>query len=296
MRVYDAKVQQICLICKKDFNNNKSGNFTSHIINQHQLSLDEYLIKYFYTAEDLICEYELCNNQVRLRRGIPNRFCSKQCAGKGKPLMCVICNKKFLPSNRKTKTCSKDCAIQLKSLKTTAWHEQMDSVYKEKHFSGIISKTAKTRRLNKTPSWNSGKTGIYSPETIEKIRKAALKQLAEGKYRKTSIEKKMEQLLTRMKLNYQYSFITQNVQFDFYLKDYGILIECDGDYWHANPKFYPNEEEFTLTQKRIRKKDLLKNEIAKNIGFQLLRFWEYDINYHIDHVEQCIINALSATT
>lgn len=296
MKVYDAKVQQTCRICDFKISHNKQGRFTSHLKNEHNLKLNDYLIQFFYDKKQLICGYELCEKQVRLRRGIPNDYCSLSCSGKGKPLKCEICLTKFDGKNRNTKTCSEHCAKILRSKNTSNWHNQMTEEDKLKHFENIISKTAVTRRKNNTPSWNSGKKGIYSEETIEKIRNATLRQLESEIYRKTRIEVRVEKFLIEKNIPYQYSFIINKVQFDFYLKESNILIECDGDYWHANPKFYPDESKWYHTQKRIREKDLMKNEIAKQLGMTLLRFWEDDIMNDFEFVEKCIINAQSATT
>lgn len=63
--------------------------------NEHNLTLDNYLISYFYPIEMVIRQYILCNKKVKLRRGIPNQFCSRSCRGKGEPLTCVICGKLF---------------------------------------------------------------------------------------------------------------------------------------------------------------------------------------------------------
>ncbi|MEK4700333.1 hypothetical protein MKX47_12115 [Solibacillus sp. FSL R7-0668] len=296
MKVYDAKIQQTCEICGFQINHNKQGRFTSHLKNEHGLTLNEYLIQFFYDQKQLICSYELCDKQVSLRRGIPNLFCTISCGGKGTPLVCEVCLTKFDEKNRNTKTCSKKCAKILRSKNTSNWHNQMNEEDKIKHFENIISKTAITRRKNNTPSWNSGKTGIYSEETIAKIRNATLKQLGLEAYRKTRIEVRLEKFLIEKNIPYKYSFITNKVQFDFYLMESNILIECDGDFWHANPKFYPDETKWYHTQKRIRAKDLVKNEIAKQLSMTLLRFWEDDIMNNFEFVEKSIINALSATT
>ncbi|WP_301108330.1 endonuclease domain-containing protein [Sporosarcina sp.] len=163
---------------------------------------------------------------------------------------------------------------------------------KKEHFGKIISKTAKTRKKNKTPSWNSGKTGIYSEKTIEKIRAATLKQFENHSFQKTNIEKVMEALLISLKVNYKYSFILEKRQFDFLLKDYKLIIECDGDYWHANPKYYPNPATWQIDRILI---DLQKNEIARKNGFKIIRFWEDDILNDFETVK-CIVNDLLATT
>lgn len=47
MKVYNAKENQVCKICSFTFTHNKQGRFTSHIVTQHQLTLNEYLLKYF---------------------------------------------------------------------------------------------------------------------------------------------------------------------------------------------------------------------------------------------------------
>ncbi|MFJ5789217.1 DUF559 domain-containing protein [Lysinibacillus sp. NPDC093712] len=293
MEVYDAKQPQTCLICGFKINHNKQGWFTTHLKNEHNLTLDNYLISHFYPKEMVTCQYVLCNNVVKLRRGVPNKFCSRSCRGKGEPLTCVICGKLFDEKHRQTKTCSKECASKLRSQNTGKWHKKMSLDQKKIHFKRIISKTAKTRKLNGTPSWNSGKTGIYSQETIEKIRQAALKQIEGATYRKTSIERTIESFLLEESIPYKYSFILDGAQFDFHIVGTNILIECDGDFWHGNPKFYST---FYSVQKRIKARDIEKNQIAAANGFRLLRFWEDDIKNDFENVKKRIINALLATT
>lgn len=95
MDVYDAKQPQTCLICGFTIDHNKQGRFTSHLKNEHNLTLDNYLISYFYPIEMVTCQYILCHKKVKLRRGIPNKFCSRSCRGKGEPLTCVICGRLF---------------------------------------------------------------------------------------------------------------------------------------------------------------------------------------------------------
>lgn len=295
MKLYDVKEPQECKLCGFKLSHNKNGLFTSHIIKQHGLTLEEYLLVHYYSKNNLKCAYELCSNLVKLRRGKHKKHCSKSCASKGLPLLCVICKRKFDTStrpHRNTKTCSDNCTSRLRAESVRKWHLSMLKEEKEAHFKKIISKTAKTRRSNKTPSWNSGKTGIYSEETIEKIRQSTLKQMEEQTFRKTNIEIIMEKFLKSNHINYKYSFILQKRQYDFLLVDYNLIIECDGDYWHANPKFYPNPADWQI--ERI-KNDHIKNEIAKRNNFKIIRFWEDDIVNNLEYVKN-VINDLLATT
>lgn len=288
---YDSKIEQTCKICGDKFPHNKSGKFTSHLKQGHNLSLNEYLESYYYTVEDMTCSTETCNNKVSLRRGIPNKFCSKGC-GKAVIKVCENCGKKFRQRWNDQRNCSYECGRKSANIKVKEWHSKMTDREKKAHFENIISKTARTRKENGTPSWNSGKVGVYSEETIEKIRTAALRQLEDGKFKKTSIEIAVEDILKELKLNYKYSSILEKRQYDFILPDYNILIECDGDFWHCNPLIYPNPSEFQLERIKI---DKLKNNIAERNGYRLLRVWEWDINNNIETVKESLKSILDST-
>ncbi|WP_456274072.1 endonuclease domain-containing protein [Bacillus sp. AK031] len=293
MKPYDAKDSQMCKICGFEISHNKQGRFTSHIKNEHGLTLKDYLISYYYTEDDLECFNDTCNGIVQLRRGKPNKYCSTGCGRRLSRLReCEVCSKEFEKEDLRVKTCSEDCHKLFKSRLAKTWHESMDEEKRLQHFHNIISKTAITRKENGTPSWNSGKTGIYSEETIEKIRQATLRQMEDQVFQKTKIEYIIEKYLKKLNVNYKYSFILQKRQFDFLLVEYQIIIECDGDYWHANPKFYPEPKDWQKERSQI---DLEKNEIAQRNGYQITRFWEDDILNNFDYVKH-IINNLLATT
>ncbi|MEW9049661.1 MAG: DUF559 domain-containing protein [Neobacillus sp.] len=294
MKPYDASDPQQCKICGFEISHNKQGWFTSHIKNEHRLRLEEYLIKYYYELEDLRCSYGLCDGIVGLRRGKPKKHCSRSCGSKREPRRCIMCGDLFDTEtrNRLSITCSDACERKNRSTKTTAWHLSMSDDEKEEHFKNIITKTAKTRKENGTPSWNSGKTGIYSDETLDKIRTATLKQMEEQVFQKTKIEKIMEGYLQEIDADYQYSFVLEKRQYDFLVKSHNLIIECDGDYWHANPKFYPSPADWQIERIEI---DKLKNEIARSNGYQIVRFWEDDILNNFEYVKS-IVHGLLATT
>jgi very-short-patch-repair endonuclease/endogenous inhibitor of DNA gyrase (YacG/DUF329 family) len=273
------------------FNSNSNGIFTNHLKN-HDLKLIDYLKQYVYSKDDLICNN--CNKEYTIYRNIPQK--EKHKCKKITKLICNLCNKEFISKdNRYYKFCSKECQSSHMSSITTEYHKDLSNEEKEVRYKKIINArliNGNTGKGNK--AWNSGKIGVYTPETIEKIRNAALNQLENGKIRKTKIEKKMDIILEvfkeKFKINYKYSKIIAKRQFDFILPDYNILIECDGDFWHANPKFYPNPSEFQI--KRI-SDDKVKNKIAEENGYLILRFWEDEINnntaYVINTIRQSIL-------
>jgi len=55
---------------------------------------------------------------------------------------------------------------------------------------------------------------------------------------------------------------------DFYLPDYNIIIEADGDYFHKNSKWKP----------KVEQKDKVKTDKLIAAGYGVYRFWEHEIN------------------
>lgn len=81
-------------------------------------------------------------------------------------------------------------------------------------------------------------------------------------------------ILIKNEIEFIDHYITNKKEYDFYLPNNRILIEIDGDYWHG---FNLELNEMNSTQNSIRKNDIIKNEIAKQNNFRLLRFWEHEV-------------------
>lgn len=69
--------------------------------------------------------------------------------------------------------------------------------------------------------------------------------------------------------------------FDFKIGNF--LLEINGDYWHANPEKYEENEIFkfpkrTLKAKEIWEIDKYKKQIAEDNGFKVIYLWESEIN------------------
>lgn len=67
---------------------------------------------------------------------------------------------------------------------------------------------------------------------------------------------------------------TRKFEYDFYMPGKRVLVEVDGDYWHAHPDKYSTLNE---TQKRVRVLDFRKNELAEQLSLKLVRVWESDV-------------------
>jgi very-short-patch-repair endonuclease len=140
-----------------------------------------------------------------------------------------------------------------------------------------IKKLKETGKFNEMlEKLNEGHKRFFSTPEGKAMRsangvKSVLKQ-SHNKNNRTSIEIKMANELNARRIEYieQYN-LGNKFALDFLLPEYGIVIECDGDYWHRLPKNMA--------------RDKSKNAYVKACGFSLYRFWESEINAD---VEACV--------
>ena len=125
------------------------------------------------------------------------------------------------------------------------------------------SKTVKKKRLSK--------------EEIIK-RNIARSKKPHPKYGTSKLEKRFaKEFLEKLGIKYEEQFEAKDIKrfYDFYLPDYRVLLELDGDYYHSYGKVY---EEMSPMQKRNARVDKIKDNWAIEHGIPLIRIWEHDIN------------------
>jgi hypothetical protein len=106
-----------------------------------------------------------------------------------------------------------------------------------------------------------------------------------------SIEYTVGILLNTMNLDWKHEqiFNFENTCYlpDFYIESKNLIVECYGDFWHANPKFFTEIQ--TTHKNRVVKDiwqyDLLKKEIFEKNGYKYLFFWEYDIIENLENIK-----------
>lgn len=107
-------------------------------------------------------------------------------------------------------------------------------------------------------------------------------------------------LLAELKIKFEYEkLLTVNDKKiyypDFIIDDKKIIIECFGDFWHGNPKFYKNNQLLfeDLKVSDIHKKDNKRLLDFKNAGYKTLVFWENEILNNIGEVKQKVKEAFN---
>lgn len=93
-------------------------------------------------------------------------------------------------------------------------------------------------------------------------------------------EREFKKLLKEIGVVFEVQKIVGKKIFDFYIPDKNMLIEVDGDYWHANPN---RVEKINKTQERNLRNDKYKEGLATGLGYSLERVWESDLkeNYKV---------------
>lgn len=92
------------------------------------------------------------------------------------------------------------------------------------------------------------------------------------------------ELLNTEGILYETQKIVGNKIFDFYLPGYNLIVEIDGDYFHANPSVY-QEHQLNGMQKKNKRNDLFKNALASTMGYGMFRVWEKDLKENLEEVK-----------
>lgn len=253
------------------------GRIKSHIKSRHQdITLDEYLNLHYKTL----------------------------------PLHnpCIICNKKVV---YKYQTCSKGCQAILFSSKTkgvpkpegfmTQEHKNKISKYmigKPGRFTGCKHSEKVIEEIRSRIKGKKLHLGFKnSLETKDKMSKSQTLAFKNGKIhgmkgKKLSLEtikkifanrkiNKLEQtvynLLKQNNINFIHQFYTHDKGkckiYDFKISNTNILLEIDGDYYHGHPRLLKH----TWNIDEVRENDKIKDKLALDKGYNLIRIWESDI-------------------
>ena len=138
----------------------------------------------------------------------------------------------------------------------------------------------------------------HTEETKIKIRIARSKQKMSYPRANTSIEIKIQNYVKELgeMFETQKSILGHP---DIFLPEYNLCIFPDGDYFHANPNQYKNEQIIKFPGGKLKKSNELWNydkdvtTKLENQGYAVLRFWENDINNNFEWVKSVILDTIN---
>ena len=237
-----------CKICGRDIN---IKGLTIHL-KTHNIKFEEYINKYpeqFDRWQSCLICGKITNGKIT---------CSLKCEGEHKRI--IMTGKKRGPHTEEgkkniSKTRKKQGSPWLKGKKLTEEHKNNVRKTRLKRGCGVGEKN---------PMF--GKT--HTPEAIKKI-------FSHRKINKT--EKIVADLLDKHNIEYDFQFFINRdgvcKSYDFKIKGKPIIIEVDGDFWHGGP----GSKTYWKDVDKVQENDILKEEIAKQNGYKLLRFWESEL-------------------
>lgn len=123
-----------------------------------------------------------------------------------------------------------------------------------------------------------------------KLRELNLKDI---KREKTSIEIIVMKILDELKVDYIFNTqISKDYLYrpDFLIRDKNIIIECHGNYWHANPILY-SDDNLNDMQKLAIFRDQRKKEVYESLGYTYIVYWENEIK-DVSSIKERIIDLL----
>jgi very-short-patch-repair endonuclease len=257
-----------------------------------------------------------CNKEFLTKRSMDNKYCSSDCYWKDKTGKAITWLKGGRPGQRATRIV-KPCLYCGKQLELTPTQAKRKNYCSRKCYSKSLSGRKFFDSTRHSP-WNKGKTGeddirlknkykgkrseeIYGIERSEKIksilRESNYRQLKSGKFKtsNTGIEKIMKAELIKLGFRenedffHQYPFKDKKYVCDFAFPKQKIVIECQGDFHHANPeinwdhnpaasdKELDNSFLYPMQIKQI-KKDRAKKAYIEKSGWVFFEAWGAELN------------------
>lgn len=152
-------------------------------------------------------------------------------------------------------------------------HLYSDSEYVDRITSGLIAHANQKRGASYEEVYGAEKAKSYR----QKLRDASPSRLSKFSRRETAPERIVREILIELGSSFQ----TQ-VPIGFYTVDFlvgDLVIQADGDYWHANPLKYPEPSIGQLNRRRL---DSSCDGLLRSRGYRVLRLWESDLNERPD--------------
>lgn len=166
-------------------------------------------------------------------------------------------------------------------------------------------KSASTRReqykSGERIQWNKGLSyeEAYGHEKAQELSSAISERLfAKIRENKFTISSNLEgifekEFLDSVGIDYERQLYLKDIKqyCDFFIPSRNTVIEVDGTFWHADPRFYPHGPSYDV-QKLKKEKDIVKDNFLKEKNISILRFWENDINNDKKSVKEKIYRSL----
>lgn len=112
----------------------------------------------------------------------------------------------------------------------------------------------------------------------------------------TWIERVTEEVLMENGIEFVKQFEVGRMTADFYIPTANLIVETNGDFWHANPEVYPDRDNLHPIQRRAVEKDKRKLQQLHDLGYEVYVIWEHDLSERkqdtlqalLEHIRQSV--------
>jgi very-short-patch-repair endonuclease len=123
---------------------------------------------------------------------------------------------------------------------------------------------------------------VYGPEKAaeykDKLRQASPQRLAKFARKETAPERSVRELLEFLGVGFEQEYAIGHYTVDFFVPGHKLVVQADGDYWHAHPEVYgPGLTPLNDGQRKRKRLDASCDSFLRNGGYSVLRLWERDL-------------------
>jgi len=163
-------------------------------------------------------------------------------------------------------------------------HLYEDPEYVKRITRGIRAHTEEKRGSTYEEFYGEEKAKEYK----QKLRETMPARLAKMPRSETAPERAVREILEELEVLYKEQAIIGYYMVDFLLPDQNVVVQADGDFWHAHPDKYEDKDLYDL-QKTNRWRDSACNKYLRNKDYIVIRFWESDLENNRDECKQELV-------
>ena len=247
-----------CEICGKEFK-----AITNSHLKRHEITTVEYKMKY---PDSILGNFDRFNEWRHSNENKEN--CQKMTE--------IVYSSEEIKTKRKNRVKKATSTKEYKKRQS----ELMTNIYKKNPEEYVNSRKRTPTNWMKKSNYERW-TILYGKEVADKKMESWSKR---NKLPSSSKDTKPERLFALMldmiNIKYEKQKSVKKYKCDFYIPEYNLIVEIDGDYWHANPKKYKANDIIgpsKKTAKKIWESDKTKTHDILNEGYKVLRYWASDL-------------------
>lgn len=247
-----------CEICGKEFK-----AITNSHLKRHEITTEEYKMKY---PNAILGNFDRFNEWRHSNKNKEN--CRKMTK--------KVYSSEEIKTKRKNRVKKATSTKEYKKRQS----ELMTNIYKKNPEEYVSARKRMPTNWMKKSNYERW-TILYGKEVADKkMENWSKRNKLPSNSKDTKPERLFALILDTLDIKYEKQKPIKKYKCDFYIPKYNLIVEIDGDYWHANPKKYKANDIIgpsKKTAKKIWESDKTKTHDILNEGYKVLRYWASDL-------------------